>query len=853
MSTLRAQRETLEALWKQGLSGQPLLAEQSRLADAFIVEHFENASTGGSSGSVAVIALGGYGRSELFPYSDIDLLILFREDAKEEMERVVNGVLYPLWDTGLEVGHGVRTIEECLSHGKDDFFFQVAMLDARLLAGSESFFAELQSQYRSVFVEGAREEFADTMKRFKRERRKRFGSHSYLLEPNIKESKGGMRDIQAMLWTAMVVFGLRDIEAIAGAGILLEDEKNNFLEAWNMLVRVRNRLHYISGRKNEQLYFEQQEEMAAAFGYNDSAGVLAVESFMREFYRHLQTIAVTTDMFFGHVDDVLGLADAEGEKDRQVEKGIEIRMGRVHLVAQYEELGARPYLLMRVFLAAAKSGLPIHHRSRKVIRGNLGLVTDKLRSSARMAKPFFEILETGKEVLTVLEVMLETGLLSAYIPEFARIESLAQHDVYHIYTVDRHLLQSVAELRLLAQSEEAVWQRVVSLKVLLLATLLHDIGKGVGGDHSPIGADLISDVGRRLGLDCDERSRLQFVVRYHLFMPENALRRDLNDELFIRHCAEKVENSDRLAMLYLISVADSRATGPSAWSDWKATLLLEMYLKVLPYLQFASAADVQRQVDQGADWLRSQVDSLLSAEALARVFVEDLPSDYLLSFTPETVAAHARLHAEKDTLLQQKALLFPTEMRSQWSLLVMCRDQGGLLAKICGVLSLHNLSVLNAQVFTWKNGSAVDLLEVRAEDGVTFDEMDWQAVEDDLNLALSHRLGLGHRLYKKLKSNHKKRKRPSGANETRVLVDNDASEKYTIVEIFSVDSPGQLYRITQTLADFGIAIYRAYIATEVEQLIDVFYVLDSKGQKITEEAFVKELRDGILYGVGAPS
>jgi [protein-PII] uridylyltransferase len=303
MSILRTQRETLEELWQQGLSGQPLLAEQSRLADAFIVEHFQKSSTDDSSGSLAIIALGGYGRSELFPYSDIDLLILFREEAKEEMERVANGVLYPLWDTGLDVGHGVRTIDECLSHAKDDFFFQVAMLDARLLAGSKTLFEELQKEFHSEFVEGAREKFVGTMKGFKRDRRKRFGSHSYLLEPNIKESKGGMRDIQAMLWTAQVVFGLRDIEAVTDAGILLEDEKNEFLEAWNMLVRIRNRLHYISGRKNEQLYFEQQEEMAAAFGYRDSKGVLAVESFMREFYGHLQTIAVTTDLFFGHVDE----------------------------------------------------------------------------------------------------------------------------------------------------------------------------------------------------------------------------------------------------------------------------------------------------------------------------------------------------------------------------------------------------------------------------------------------------------------------------------------------------------------------------------------------------------------------
>jgi [protein-PII] uridylyltransferase len=332
-------------------------------------------------------------------------------------------------------------------------------------------------------------------------------------------------------------------------------------------------------------------------------------------------------------------------------------------------------------------------------------------------------------------------------------------------------------------------------------------------------------------------------------MPENALRRDLSDELFIRQCAEKIGDSDRLAMLYLIAVADSRATGPSAWSDWKATLLFEMYLKIHPYLQFSSVAEVQQQVEQGVDWLREQVVMQLKSDPEAMIFVDELPDDYLLSFTPEAIADHVRVHHENSNLLKQKSLLFPRKMHSKWSLLVMCRDRRGLLAKICGVLCLHNLSVLNAHVFTWKNGSAVDVIEVRGDDGIEYEDIDWAVVEGDLNLALNHRLGLGHRLYKKLRETYAKRKRPSGVEETRVLIDNDASEKYTVVEVYSVDSPGQLYRITQTLADFGVGIYRAYIATEVEQLIDVFYVLDSRGEKITDRSFVRELYDGILYGV----
>jgi [protein-PII] uridylyltransferase len=856
MSKLRAQRETLEELWKKGLNGQALLSEQSRLVDKFIVRQFDSVADASAADSVALIALGGYGRSELFPYSDIDLLILFREDAKEEMEKVANAVLYPLWDTGLDVGHGVRTIDECLSFAGEDFFFQVAMLDARLLVGSKALFAELLLRYRTDFIEGVRDEFVNTMKSFRAARRKKYGSHSYLLEPNIKESKGGMRDIHAMLWTATVVFGLQDLEAITNAGILQEEEKTAFLESWNMLSRVRNRLHYISGRKNDQLYFEQQEQVAEAFDYQNRGGALGVEKFMRDLYGHLQVIAVTTDLFFDHVDDVLGfagIAGTAGTTKRFIEKGIEVRNNRIHLMAVESDLAARPYLLMRCFLASAKTGLPIHHRTRKSIVSNLGLVTGKVRCSVRMSKPFFEILESGKSVLSVLEVMLETGLLSAYIPEFGRIESLVQHDIYHIYTVDRHLLQSVADLRKATKSEESVYLNIASPHILYLATLLHDIGKGAGKDHSKMGAEVVGPIGQRLGLDDTECSCLAFVVRFHLFMPENALRRDLNDQLFIKRCAEKIKDTERLAMLYLLSVADAHATGPSAWSDWKGTLLYEMYMKIHPYLQFSAPDEVVHQVDQGVNWLREQVDEQLRSEKDTCFAAEDLPADYLLSFTPESVVAHLRMHRDHLQVLQQKALVFPQKLQTQWSLLVMSQDRSGLLAKICGVLSLHNLSVLNAQIFTWKDGSVVDALDVRPEDSVLYEEKDWQAISDDLNLALNHRLGLGHRLYKKLSSGFGRRRLPTGSSETRVVIDNESSEQYTIIEVYSADNSGQLYRITQTLADFGVNIYRAYIATEVEQLIDVFYVLDNREEKVVDSTFIREICDGILHGIESGS
>ena len=896
---LRVQRAALEKLRQQGLNGQALLAEQSKLVDDFIGQLFLEAVSG-FAGTVSVIALGGYGRQELFPYSDIDLLILYQQEQPEqqdEIKKVAEAILYPLWDSGLEVGHGVRTVAEALDHAGDDFFFRVALLDARLLAGSPELFDDLLTCYRRLFIEGGREEFVRSMRAFRDARRKRFGIHSYLLEPHIKEGKGGMRDIQAMLWTAKVVFSLDGLYGIVDAGILLEEERAAFAHSWGELVKIRNRLHYLSGRKNDQLYFEHQEKLSKLLGYQDGPEMLGVEGFMRDVHGYLQTVAVITDLFFEHVDEVLGLAlkGERAEHDRVLEKGIELRHNRIHLVASAKELAARPYLMMRLFLASARTGAPVHHRTRKIISAGLDLVDDKLRRSPRMSRPFFELLLHPGDPLPVFEVMLETGLLTAYIPEFAGISTLAQHDLYHIYTVDRHLLQTVAELRLLVEQDSLVYLSVASPQILFLAALLHDIGKGAGGDHSQIGAEMVGAVGIRLGLDPAECECLVFLIRYHLFMPENALRRDLNDESFIRRCAETIGNSERLAMLYLLSVADSKATGPSAWSEWKSTLLHEMFLKITPYLEHGLIAiapldTMQRQVEQGVDWLRGQVMSLLAestGEEGGEADVDLLPADYLLSFTPEVVASHIRIYRQNYQTLRQKSLIFPRELRQHWSLLVMARDRPGLLAKICGVLALHNFSVLSAQIFTWEGGAAVtasdglnprepgmalavtsrdglnprepgmalavDVLEVRSFDGLSFQEKDWQAVNDDLDLALNHRLGLEHRIYRKLASLYERRKLTGstmpGQPKFQVVFDNTTSDMYTVIEVHSEDRAGQLYHITQTLADFGINIYRAFIATEVHQLIDNFYVLDSEEQKITDEAFIAEIRGGLLYAM----
>lgn len=848
-TSLRSHQNVLEELWRQGLSGHKLLAQYTELVDVFIVEHFQKAlSAINPPGEIAVIALGGYGREELYPYSDIDLLILHDKKGKKKIQEVAEAILYPLWDEGMEVGHSVRTIKDCLSFAREDFIFQVALLDARFLGGAASLFQELEERYRAKILEGKRSVFVNKMEEMRSERHQKFGSHAYLLEPHIKEGKGGMRDIQAMLWVAKGMFGLPDLDAIEGSVMISKDDRIAFEASWNMLVKIRNRLHYLRRRKDDQLVFEYQEEMAGAFGYRDEEGMLAVEHFMRDVYGHLQTISIVTDLFFEHVNEVLGLSASGNEK--QLERSIVLRGGSIRIAES--GLDERPYLLMRLFLQSGRTGYPLHHLARRVVSDNLHLVDERFRSSKRVSRVFFEILDESKNIFQVLESMLISGLLPSYIPEFSTIESLAQHDLYHIYTVDRHLLQTVAELHKLRHEMDDIYATLTEPHLLFLAALLHDVGKGKQTDHSERGAAMIEVIGKRLQLSQEQCETVSFLVKYHLFMPENALRRDLSDQDFIQQTAELIGTVDRLSMLYLLSIADSKATGPSAWSSWKSSLLSEMYLQVKACIEVQCHEEGEQvnSEEQGASWLRDQLHTELAEQGLGEWNTAILPDDYLLGFTPERIRQHIQIHAEQYPRLRQQVLLYPSKKERSWPLLVMTRDRTGLLAKLCGVLALHNLSVLAAQIFTWADGTVVDVLEVSSAIGYAFDDHDWKAVEQDFNRAINYRLDVGNKLHNKQMPIGMGSSRKVQQLERKVVVDNDSSQNYTIIEVYGSDTLNALYLLTQTLSDFSLHIHRAQVATEVEQLIDIFYVTTAAGDKLNDPLFIERVRNTLLTIIG---
>jgi [protein-PII] uridylyltransferase len=497
--------------------------------------------------------------------------------------------------------------------------------------------------------------------------------------------------------------------------------------------------------------------------------------------------------------------------------------------------------------------MQLHHRTRKIISNNLNLVDQKFRMSKRVARYFLEVLMESSGPMPVLEAMLETGLLTAYIPEFTGIESLAQHDLYHIFTVDRHQLQTVSELAKLKQREDEIFAGLKSPQVLYLAALLHDIGKGKNADHSELGAEMAGPLAMRMGLSEAEQDTLAFLIRHHLFLPENAMRRDLDDLDFIRQSAELVEDTDRLAMLYLLTVADSKATGPSAWSSWKGSLLADYYLRIKSCLDAACTVENMfpqgdAREEQGVQWLKSQIGEIVK-ESTVRMDIDDLPDDYLLSFTPATVANHLQIHGDKTGVLQQKVLIFPEERQGYWSLLVMTRDRTGLLAKVCGTLALHNLRVLGAHIFTWSDQTVVDVLNIIPLSGIDFNEQDWESLEIDMNLALNYRLDVGSQLRKKVFATNFRSKRQVQQLQQEVIIDNTTSQRFTVIEVYTRDAPGTLYQLTQTLADFGLDIHRARIATEVEQLIDIFYVSLKGGGKLEDPARITRLQETLLHSI----
>ena len=835
---LKSIRHAFLAKWSSKEPDIDFLEEHTKIIDNFVRNTFDACIPTQQGSNTALIALGGYGRRELFPYSDIDLMLVYENAKESHISCLTEGIFYPLWDSGMETGHSVRTPEQCLHDVEKDFFLKVSILDARLICGDEELFSELISVFESESIEGRRKEFVKELILQRKERHRRFGSHAYLLEPNIKEGRGGLRDMQTMLWASKALLGIHDFKGLEEAGLLLEEERNTLEDAREKLFSLRNRLHMASKRKNDRLYFEYQEELFKAMGRYSSSGMTAAEGLVKEVQGYMQRIAIISDTFFEHMEEVL-TPPMPHEDDKPLETGIAVKNGKIQLTDP-SIINKHPHILMKLFVHSAKTGLPVHYDSRRKVKSGLHLLRKEQLRSKRMIKAFFEILEGPKNSLTTLEAILETGILQAFIPEFSNVSCLVQHDVYHVNTVDRHLLETVAALHNIHPEKKKIFDDLKNPRILYLAALIHDIGKGQGKDHSESGARLAEKIGKRLQLSQEEVSTLSFLVKKHLFLMLTALTRDLDDELFVIKCARDIKDIDSLNMLYLLSIADAMATGPSAWNEWKGALLSEFYLKILHLLQRSDFLDPDK--EKAVAWMKEQV--LKEMGKVGEEILEILPEEYLLSFTPQAIKSHMIL---KNDLTDSNILVVPKKRGEYWSTLFMAKDRTGLLSKIFGVLAMHNLHVLSASIFTLKDDTALDVMDIKPAFSNHESASDWDQIKKDISMAIQDRLGIEHRLADKNFIYEKNIPSFCVRSDVKVVFDNISSDFHSIIEVHARERAGLLYNITKTLAEFGINIHKARIGTQDDRIIDVFYVLDRFGEKIEEQAFLQEIEASLIH------
>lgn len=841
-----------------GEGGRLIVGRITSLIDTLIRNLFQSASADldqQCAGACTLVALGGYGRGELNPRSDIDLMFFAGGKDRDLAGQFSERILYLLWDIGLEVGHSIRTAKDCLEMAENDITARTALLDSRFLVGDEvNFYEYNRTVMESILARNSQKFIREKLEEHTRRLRK-FGSSVYLLEPNIKEGEGGLRDLHTAQWVAMVKFKARSLRELIMKGVLTEREGREFESAFDYLWRIRNELHYLSGRKNDQLHFDQQEKIARFLGYHDSRANLAVEQFMQDYYSHatrVEHMAASLIAKATQQDEpsfrILGYLTRRG-----VEDGFYILRGELW-PARSDLFGQEPALMMRAFLLAQRHQVKLSLAIKTMIRENLHRINDRARRSRTMSEGFLEILRHPQGVAETLKIMHHLQFLNHFIPEFGRIYCKVQHDAYHIYTVDMHSLFAVEEIAKLWRGEyqekkpvlTQVANDIEKRELMLLAVLFHDIGKGEGKDHCNKGADLIPTIARRLGLNREDSERLEFLVRQHLQMAHISQRRDLHDDKLILAFARAMGMSETLKMLYLLTFADIKAVGPDVWSEWKGRLLEELYEKTYEILERGNF-QLERRSEKVRNRKRKVV-GLLEEEydgKVVREVLRQMSTRYLLSHRSREIVEHIRVvMARRDHTL---AMRVDHDRQAQFShAIISTLDVPGLFSKITGVMAANGVNILGAQISTMSNGIALDILQVRSPGGeIIADEGKWRKVEEDLTAVIEGRLRVEELVKKRRRSSTlPAASRPRSPN--RVEVDNEVSDEYTVIDIYAHDRVGLLYQITRTIKDLGLYIGVSKISTKVDQAADTFYVQDIFGQKITAPEKVDEIRRRLL-------
>lgn len=802
--------------------------------------------------ALCVMAIGGYGRGELNFHSDIDLLFLFNKKSDPFTDYMTGSMLPFLWDIGLEIGHSSRSISDCLAIARQDMISLTSLMESRPIAGNEQIYSKFRSALKKYLKQRGVQQFIfNNIDEKKLSDEKQLES-IFISEPDLKESPGGLRDVHSALWSTRTVFSSGSLDELLSKNIIDEQEYNSLKNSLDLFFKIRNAMHLHTGKKYDVLAHELQKKMTEMLGYASMDERSGLENFMRDYYAAAYNAHVFSNILFHRCRSYRNKSKIIFALFRLKKLGSGfVRYKNELSLKDFNEnfFAEKPELLLSLFKYVLQLDLKLSESIKRVIRKNLPLLKEKVWKSGDVKRFFFDLLKSTNSS-RIFRAMNEIDLLGIFLPEFGKCKFQIHNDFFHLHTVDEHCLQSVEKLETLAFSPKkelveisTVYGGIEKKEILKLSLLLHDTGKAEGVDHVETGLVYVENIAKRLDLGKNDAEILKFLMKNHLLMNKVAQRRDLSDNNTIIEFAEKVNNIERLKMLYVHTCADIMAVSPAMWTEWKGALLWELYHKTYDYLMVDDSVGMDDH--EIADNCKKEVLSLPGVKSIEKEFVNyflnNMPARYFMSLSPDKVAKHIAQAKE----LEHKNLTtdYSRDKRFQfWEISVCSKGKLGTLSKITGVLSSRSLNILNAQVYSGKDGFAIDILQVSKSEKVFMEDKELLAkTAKDLESVFSG---------EKEVSDIMKSRRLDAQNKlkgdllilTTVTVDNEVSENHTVIEVIFQDRIGSLYLLTKTFSDSGINIVNAKISTDGKRGFDVFYVLDRDGRKILDIEKIKTIK-----------
>jgi [protein-PII] uridylyltransferase len=864
-----AGRATVERMLMEDGGGTACASRLSYLMDEVIRALYEFATTHvyrsknpSAAERMAVVAVGGYGRGTLAPGSDIDLLFVLPYKQTPWGEQIVEYMLYMLWDLGLKVGHATRNIDECIRLSRTDYTIRTSILEARFVWGDDAIYKELIRRFDREVVKNSGAEYAQAKLAERDERHRKAGESRYLVEPNIKDGKGGLRDLQTLFWIGKYFYRVRSGDELAQKGVFTHDEYNQFLKAEDFLWAVRCHMHFLTGKAEERLHFDIQREIAERLGYTSHPGLSAVERFMKHYFLIAKDVGDLTRIFCAALEEeqakeVPGfnrLFFGFSRRRRKLAGTSDFIVDNHRInVADDMVFERDPVNLLRLFWFADKHGLEYHPKAMQLVTRSLKLITRNLRKDSEANRLFLDILTSDRNPELNLRRMNESGVLGKLIPDFGKIVAMMQFNMYHHYTVDEHLLRCIGILSEIERGEGAkshplVHSLLPGLKkqreALYVALLLHDIAKGRLEDHSAAGAKIARRICPHMGIAPADTETIAWLVEQHLLMSMTAQTRDLNDRKTIDDFAAVVQTVERLKMLLVLTVCDIRGVGPGVWNGWKGQLLRTLYFET-ELLLTGGFSEVSR-AERAAAARQRLADALSDWPPAERTRYVGLHYDnYLLAVDINDQTRHIAFIREADVAGKRLATMVkPRQFEAVTEITVLAQDHPRLLSVITGACAAAGGNIVDAQIFTTTDGRALDTILISREFELDEDERRraervGRLIED----VLSGKTWLPDMIEKRTKP---KRGSKAFRIEPRADIGNAHSNRFSVIEVEGLDRPGLLSEITGTLSDLSLDIASAHITTFGEKVVDTFYVTDLTGQQIESPARIATIRSRLV-------